>query len=153
MRLASAKSGRDAVLLPVKGVPPGHQDAYRLSGPARRRLAHRTGHLTTPEGRKAELADWANKPGRISSTEAADLTGPSVPYAGRVLTSLEKKVSSSPAGKPRLAEASTTFLLPANESHTYPDLWPSEIINSAARTRDSAYVSDDSPPDTNPLLE
>lgn len=91
MRLASAKSGRDAVLLPVKGVPPGHQDAYRLSGPARRRLAHRTGHLTTPEGRKAQLADWAEKRQRISSTEAADLTGLSVPYAGKVLTSLEEE--------------------------------------------------------------
>jgi predicted HTH transcriptional regulator len=90
-RLASARTGRDAVLLPVKGVPPGHQDAYRLSGPAHRRLAHRTGHLTTPEGRKAQLADWAEKRRRISSTEAADLTGLSVPYAGKVLTSLEEE--------------------------------------------------------------
>ncbi len=31
LRLASAKSGRDTVLLPVKGVPPGQQEAYRLS--------------------------------------------------------------------------------------------------------------------------
>lgn len=91
MRLASARTGRDAVLMPVKGVPPGDQDAYRLSGPARRRLAHRTGHLTTPEGRKAQLADWAEKRRRISSTEAADLTGLSVPYAGKVLTSLEEE--------------------------------------------------------------
>jgi ATP-dependent DNA helicase RecG len=91
MRLASANSARDAVLLPVKGVPPGQQDAYRLSDPARRRLAHRTGHLSTPEGRKAELTDWANKRGRISSTEAADLTGLSIPYAGKVLTSLEEE--------------------------------------------------------------
>jgi ATP-dependent DNA helicase RecG len=91
MRLASARSGRDAVLLPVKGVPAGQQDAYRLSGPARRRLAHRTSHLTTPEGRRALLADWADKRRRISSTEAADLTGLSVPYAGKVLTSLEEE--------------------------------------------------------------
>jgi hypothetical protein len=91
MRLASARSSRDAVLLPVKGVPPGRQDAYRLSGPARRRLAHRTGHLITPEGRKAQLVDWASKRQRISSTEAADLTGLSVPYAGKVLTSLEEE--------------------------------------------------------------
>lgn len=91
MRLASARTGRDAVLMPVKGVPAGQEDAYRLSGPARRRLAHRTSHLTTPEGRKAQLADWANKRWRISSTEAADLTGLSVPYAGKVLTSLEEE--------------------------------------------------------------
>jgi ATP-dependent DNA helicase RecG len=91
MRLASARSGRDAVLLPVKGVPAGQQDAYRLSGPARRRLAHRTSHLTTPEGRRAQLVDWANKRRRISSTEAADLTGLSIPYAGKVLTTLEEE--------------------------------------------------------------
>lgn len=91
LRVASAKSGRDAVLVPVKGVPSGHQDAYRLSGPARRRLAHRVGHLATPEGRKAQLADWAEKRRRISSTEAADLTGLSVPYAGKVLTGLEEE--------------------------------------------------------------
>jgi ATP-dependent DNA helicase RecG len=91
MRLASARTGRDVVLLPVKGVPAGQQDAYRLSGPARRRLAHRTSHLATPEGRKAQLADWANKRRRISSTEAADLTGLSIPYAGKVLTNLEEE--------------------------------------------------------------
>ena len=91
MRLTSAKSSRDAVILPVKGVPAGQHDAYRLSGAARRRLAHRISHLTAPEGRKAQLADWANRRRRISSTEAADLTGLSVPYAGKVLTSLEEE--------------------------------------------------------------
>ena len=91
MRLASAKAGRDLVLTPVKGVPAGRQDAYRLSGPAHRRLAHRASRLTTPAGRKAQLADWANKRHRISSTEAADLTGLSIPYAGKVLTSLEEE--------------------------------------------------------------
>lgn len=90
-RLASAKSGRDPVLVSVKGVPPGQEGAFRLSATARRRLAHRNGHLATPEGRKAELTDWAYKRHRISSTEAADLTGLSVPYAGKVLTRLAEE--------------------------------------------------------------
>ena len=91
MRLAAARVGRDAVLAPVKGVPTGQQYAYRLSGPARRRLARRTSHLATPEGRKAQLVNWAYKRQRISSTEAADLTGLSIPYAGKVLTNLEEE--------------------------------------------------------------
>ncbi|MGH3278328.1 MAG: ATP-binding protein [Trebonia sp.] len=87
-RLASAKAGRDAVLVPVKGTPVDQADAYRLSDSARRRLGRRTKHLTTPEGRKAQLVSWATGRRRISSTEVADLTGLSIPYAGTMLTSL-----------------------------------------------------------------
>lgn len=90
-RLASAKLGKDAILVAVKGVPADQRDAYRLADPARRRLARRTKHLTTPEGRKAQLVDWAIARQRISSTEAADLTGLSIPYAGSVLTSMEEE--------------------------------------------------------------
>jgi ATP-dependent DNA helicase RecG len=87
-RLESAKTGRDPVLALVRGNPADQQDAFRLSDSARRRLSHRIRNLTTPEGRKAILVDWAKSRHRISSTEAADLTGLSIPYAGKVLTGL-----------------------------------------------------------------
>jgi len=87
-RLAATRTGRDAVIVAVKGVPAGQADAYRLTGSARRRLANRTRHLMTPEGRKAQLVSWATQRRRISSTEASDLAGVSVPYAGTLLTSM-----------------------------------------------------------------
>jgi len=90
-RLTAARVGRDPVLTPVKGIPAGQPAAYRLTDPARRRLARRTGHLETPEGRKGQIIAWATARRRISSTEAADLTGLSIPYAGTVLTSLEEE--------------------------------------------------------------
>lgn len=83
--------GGDPVLTPIKGIPVGQPLAYRLSGTARRRLARRIGHLETPEGRKAQIISWATARRRISSTEAADLTGLSIPYAGTVLTNLEEE--------------------------------------------------------------
>ena len=42
----------------------------------------------TPEGRKTQLVSWATKRRRISSTEASDLTGVSIPYAGTLLTNM-----------------------------------------------------------------
>ncbi|MGH3247165.1 MAG: ATP-binding protein [Trebonia sp.] len=101
-RLASVKAGRDALLVAVKGTPVGQPDAYRMSGPARRRLVRRTRHLTMPEGRKAQLVSWATARRRISSTEAADLTGLSVPYAGTVLTSLEEEGILKPGRESKL---------------------------------------------------
>lgn len=91
VRLTAARIGRDPVLTPVKGIPASQPLAYRLSDPARRRLARRIGHLETQEGRKAQIVSWATARRRISSTEAADLTGLSIPYAGTVLTSLEEE--------------------------------------------------------------
>lgn len=44
----------------------------------------------TPEGRRAQLVSWAVGRRRISSTEAADLTGVGIVYAGTLLTSLEE---------------------------------------------------------------
>lgn len=53
-RLASVKTGRDAVLVPVKGTPVGQADAYRLSDSARRRLVSRTGHLAHQPGGRGD---------------------------------------------------------------------------------------------------
>jgi ATP-dependent DNA helicase RecG len=90
-RLAAARVGRDPVLTLVKGIPAGQPAAYRLSDPARRRLAGRVEHLDTPDGRKAQIIAWATARRRISSTEAADLTGLSIPYVGTVLSGLEEE--------------------------------------------------------------
>jgi ATP-dependent DNA helicase RecG len=90
-RLAAARVGRDLVLTLVKGIPAGQPAAYRLSDPARRRFARRVEHLDTPDGRKAQIIAWATARRRISSTEAADLTGLSIPYVGTVLSGLEEE--------------------------------------------------------------
>jgi ATP-dependent DNA helicase RecG len=90
-RLSRAKIGGDGIITPVKGVPAGQPIAYRLTSAARRLLANRAGHLETPEARKAQIVAWAMSRGRVSSTEAADIAGLSIPYAGVVLTSLEEE--------------------------------------------------------------
>ncbi|MGH3266523.1 MAG: RNA-binding domain-containing protein, partial [Trebonia sp.] len=96
-RLASVSAGRDALLVLVRGAPAGQADAYRLADAAVRRLARRTRHLATPEGRKAQLVGWAIERRRISSTEAADLTGLSIVYAGTLLSNMEKEGVLKPA--------------------------------------------------------
>ena len=72
----------------VTGVPADHSPAYRLGNPIRRKLHHRSRNLHTSHGREALILDWARRRGRASSTEVSDLTGLSVPYAGRLLTEL-----------------------------------------------------------------
>lgn len=89
-RLAAASIDGEPVITAVKGVPAGQPAAYRLGGAARARLATRVGHLATPAGRTALILSWARARGRVSSTEVADLTGKSVPYAGNLLTALEE---------------------------------------------------------------
>ncbi|MDE0606143.1 MAG: hypothetical protein OXH78_03195 [Acidimicrobiaceae bacterium] len=76
------------VVVTVKGVPAAQNAACRLSGNTRRRLAHRIKHLTTPEGRVGLILDWSESRGRVSSTEAADLTGLSRTSTNKLLTSL-----------------------------------------------------------------
>ena len=90
-RLADANldpGGSVSVIAPVQGIPAHHPRAFRLSDTARERLAHRLASLRTPEGREALILDWCRARGRVSSTEAADLTGLSKVSAGRLLTGL-----------------------------------------------------------------
>ena len=77
-----------SVIAQVQGIPPLHLPAFRLSDTARARLAHRLVSLRTPEVREALILDWSHARGRVSSTEAADLTGLSKVSAGRFLTGL-----------------------------------------------------------------
>ena len=76
------------VITPVRGVPASHPAAFRLSDTARRRLSHRLASLRTREGRESMILQWSRARGRVSSTEAADLTGLSKVSAGKLLTAL-----------------------------------------------------------------
>ena len=90
-RLAEAHLDTDhpsPVITPVRGVPAHHTAGFRLSDTARRRLAHRFAPLRTREGREALILQWSRARGRVSSTEAADLTGLSKVSAGRLLATL-----------------------------------------------------------------
>ena len=91
-RLAEAQVdgvGSAPVIAPVHGVPRGQPDAFRLSDAVQGRLAHRLASLRAPEGREALVLDWSRARGRVSSTEAADLTGLSKVSAGRLLSGLD----------------------------------------------------------------
>ena len=83
-----ASTDPSPVVVKVKGVPDAQSAAYRLSDNARRRLAHRVEHLATPEGRISLILDWSQGRGRVSSTEAADLTGLSRTSTAKLLTRL-----------------------------------------------------------------
>lgn len=90
-RLAEAHLDTDhpsPVITPVRGVPAHHTAGFRLSDTARRRLAHRFAPLRTREGREALILQWSRARGRVSSTDAADLTGLSKVSAGRLLATL-----------------------------------------------------------------
>ena len=76
------------VITPVRGVPTNYPNAFRLSDTARRRLVHRHASVRTREGRESMILQWSRARGRVSSTEAADLTGLSKVSAGKLLTAL-----------------------------------------------------------------
>ena len=91
LRLAEAHLDPDrsrTVIIPVRGVPAHQSAAFRLSDAVRVRLAHRLASLRTPEGREALILHWSRARGRVSSTEAADLTGLSRVSAGKLLAAL-----------------------------------------------------------------
>ena len=79
---------KQGVIVKVAGVPASHQAAYRFSDEARDRLKHLCSYLSSPEEENALLSDWAHNRGRVSSTEASDLTGLSVLTSGRRLSAL-----------------------------------------------------------------
>lgn len=89
MRLATVKVSGSPLIARIHGVPAGNPVGYRLSDAARSRLRGRRAALDSPDGRRAQILAWAQARGRVSSTEAADLAGLSVPTAGAVLGGLE----------------------------------------------------------------
>lgn len=84
------------VISPVNGVPAGGRPAYRLSVTARERLPGRVGQLKSGAARNRLILEWARIRGRVSSTEAADLTGLSVVRSGQILTELEERGELAP---------------------------------------------------------
>lgn len=88
-RALSTTFAGEPVLVPLNGVPDGHQPAYRLSDKARSQLASRTSGIDAPPLRSQIILAWARHRGRVSSTEVADLTGLSIVTAGKILTGLE----------------------------------------------------------------
>lgn len=87
--MATTSSGHPIIAL-VEGVPADQPPAYRLSENSRKALSQRLVHLDTSDSREALILDWAQKRGRISSTEAADLIRLSKPYVGKLLTELAR---------------------------------------------------------------
>ncbi len=87
-RVEAATSSGLPIIARVHGVPPHHPPAYRLSDHCRNVLTHRLGPNRTPDGRESVILDWARSRGRVSSTEAADVCGITVVYAGKLLVSL-----------------------------------------------------------------
>lgn len=85
------------VITEVAGVPTNQPPAYRLSDEARERLKHLCPYLTAPESQNELIIDWANRRGRVSSTEVSDLTGLSVLTSGRRLSALTEEGSIRPA--------------------------------------------------------
>ncbi len=88
-QLGEVSVQRNRLIVPVDGVPKGKPPAWRLGNRARRVLRSRTSELTSPDGRRRVILEWAAARGRVSSTETADLVGVSVPYAGTLLGDLE----------------------------------------------------------------
>jgi ATP-dependent DNA helicase RecG len=95
-RIASTTFAGLPVVVPLSGVPDGHDPAYRLSDQARAQLASRTKRLDAAPVRAQVILSWARHRGRVSSTEVADLLGLSIVRAGQILTNLEERGDLSP---------------------------------------------------------
>ena len=87
-RIGEATSDGHPIIDRVRGVPVDHPPAFRLSGYSRDVFAHLLGPTQAPEGREALILHWARSRGRVSSTEVSDLTGLTVMYSGKLLSSL-----------------------------------------------------------------
>lgn len=96
-RLTTAAGAGEPVIAPVRGVPADAPPAYRLSDRARAMLGPKVAPLATPAGRAAMIAEWARRRGRVSSPEAADLTGLSAVSAVALLAALEDEGTLRPS--------------------------------------------------------
>ena len=88
-RLADDAQINDSPIMEsVRGSPDGHPPAFRLSDDARRHFPRKLERLATRTGRESVILDFATARGRVSSTEAADLTGVTASHAAQVLAAL-----------------------------------------------------------------
>lgn len=88
-RLAQVRCSSEPVISQVAGVPAGEEPAWRFSNPLRRHLGGRVTAVFDAAVRQRLIMDWARERGRVSSAEAADLTGLTQGYAGTILMELE----------------------------------------------------------------
>lgn len=89
-KLSQAKVEGDVLIMPVAGTPVSDPPAWRLSGPSRSALESRVAHHQDSSGRQRLISDWAQVRNRVSSAEAADLTGLTQNYAGTLLQGMEE---------------------------------------------------------------
>ncbi|MGC2191888.1 MAG: ATP-binding protein [Candidatus Dormiibacterota bacterium] len=90
-QLTSLSLAIQPVVEPVAGIPEGDPIAYRLSAQARRELASRLSFSRTIDGRKNVILSWAEARHRVSSTEAMDIAGASLPTVTNALKALEEE--------------------------------------------------------------
>ena len=88
-RITEARCGAEPIISNVRGTPVDHPEAFRLSDPVREQFVGRVRHRTR-RGRESLMLDYARSRGRISSTEAADLSGVTAPHAAQMLAKLEE---------------------------------------------------------------
>jgi ATP-dependent DNA helicase RecG len=86
-RLLEAQYSGGAVLTRLKGVPAGQLFAYRLGDASRKHLANGATNTHVTSNHQMVIT-WAEARGRVSSAEAADLTGMSQVSSGRLLMTL-----------------------------------------------------------------
>lgn len=87
-QMAELTAAANALIMPVAGVPRNQLAAFRVTKAFLAALDHRMQHLRTREGREEIILQWAQHRGRISSKEAAEITGVTPSYASRLLASL-----------------------------------------------------------------
>lgn len=114
-RLATAQIDGEPLITAIKGVPSGQPAAYRLGGAAGSRLANRVEGLSAPAARTAQILAWARTRGRVSTTEVADMTGVSIPYAGTLLTGLEEEGLLDPGRENKLGRG--FYYVPSAPGH------------------------------------
>jgi len=87
-RVGQENLGGGPIIEAVHGSPAEHPPSFRLSDRARQQFARKLKRFATRPRRESLMLDFARQTGRISSSEAADLTGLSVAYASQVLSAL-----------------------------------------------------------------
>ena len=117
-RIAAVTVDGDPVVVPINGVPAGAPVAYRFSERARTLLDTKMAHLATPDGRRAMIVSWAHARSRVSSTEVADFTGLSVPYAGTLLKALADESLLRPARANRMGRGFYYLPVRDHDDHT-----------------------------------
>jgi hypothetical protein len=86
-RLLDSQYSGGAVLTRLKGVPAGQLFAYRLGDASRIHLTNGATNTHVTSNHQM-VTTWAEARGRVSSAEAADLTGMSQVSSGRLLMAL-----------------------------------------------------------------